>query len=152
MAQPETKLNFVGGRSRCPVNLATELLGDRWTPLLIRDLVIRGPLQFRELLTGSTEGIASNILASRLARLVEVGLLTRSGVEGHRQKVRYHLAEPAIDALPVLVALGVWGDRWLPADPTLGSFAKDLADGGVAAQRRYMDELRYRHLTPAPPP
>lgn len=146
MTQPVRILTVPEGRSQCPINLATELLGDRWSLVLLRDLTFGGPLQFRELLTGSVEGIASNILASRLAKLVDAGMLTRHGVEGHRQKVRYHLTEPAIEFLPVLVSLGAWGNRWLPADPVLGSIAAELQQGGVAAQEYLMERLRHEHL------
>lgn len=134
------------GRSGCPINLATELLGDRWSFVILRDLMFGGPRHYRDLLAGSREGIASNILTSRLEKLTAVGLLTRHTDPGHRQKVRYRLAEPAIELLPVLVALGVWGNRWLPADPEIGSTAAALHEGGERLQQCFMEELRSEHL------
>lgn len=139
-------LDVTVGRSACPINLAVELLGDRWSIVVLRDLTFRGPLCFREILTGSREGIATNILTSRLNKLVAAGMLTRHEDEHHRQKVRYHLTEAAIDFVPVLTAIGAWGNRWLPADPELGDAAATLDSGGPRLQGQFMRELRHEHL------
>jgi hypothetical protein len=64
-------------RSGCPINATIEVFGDRWSLLVLRDIVFGDRRYFRELQAGSEEGIASNILADRLKRLVELGLLTR---------------------------------------------------------------------------
>jgi DNA-binding HxlR family transcriptional regulator len=69
-------------RSRCPINLALEVFGDRWTLLIVRDLMFAGRCHFRELLQ-SDERIASNILADRLNMLVEQGIITRTGDPSH---------------------------------------------------------------------
>lgn len=66
-----------GPRSDCPINAAVEVLGDPWAVLVLRDIMFGGRRHFRELLTGSEEGIASNILSSRLKSLTAAGLLTR---------------------------------------------------------------------------
>lgn len=137
------------GRSGCPLNLASELLGDRWSLLVLRDLIFGGPRHYRELLASSREGIASNILNNRLARLTEAGLLTRHEDPGHRQKVQYRLTEAGIQLVPVLAALGDWGNRWLPVDPELAAPAAELAAGGPALQQTFMDELRVAHLPPS---
>jgi DNA-binding HxlR family transcriptional regulator len=60
-------------RSGCPINLSLEVFGDKWSLLILRDMIFGGPRHFRVLLNGSQEGIASNILANRLKRLVELG-------------------------------------------------------------------------------
>lgn len=147
MAQLENgNLDIQVGRSACPINLSAELLGDRWSILVLRDLTFRGPLYFREILTGSMEGIATNILTSRLNKLVAAGMLTRHADEHHRQKVSYHLTEAAIDFVPVLAAVGAWGSRWLPADPDLASAAVALATGGPRLQEELMHELRREHI------
>jgi len=95
-------------RSGCPINAAVEVLGDPWAMLVLRDLMFGNRRHFRELALGSEEGIATNILASRLKRLVAAGLLTRS--EARRgQRAAYSLTEAGIQVLPVMVALGNWG-------------------------------------------
>ena len=67
-----------GPRSGCPINATIEVFGDRWSLLVLRDIIFGDRRYFRELQAGSEEGIASNILADRLKRLVELGLLTRA--------------------------------------------------------------------------
>ena len=138
-------------RSGCPINLALELLGDRWSLIVIRDIMFRNRRHFRELLTRSEEGIASNILATRLKRLVEAGLLSRSDDPSHRQKGIYSLTEKAIELVPVLVQLGAWGRRHLPTSPEHALRQQLMEDGGPPLWSAFADELRHIHLeTPLP--
>jgi DNA-binding HxlR family transcriptional regulator len=138
------------GKSGCPVNMTAELLGDRWSLIVLRDIMFGRRTHFRELMANSLEGIASNILAARLSKLVASGLLTRHDDPSHKQKVEYHLTEAAIQLLPVIAALGEWGARWLPTQPQLAVRAEMLADGGAAMWEDVMDELRAEHLESAP--
>lgn len=139
-------------RSGCPINLSLEVIGDRWSLLILRDMIFGGRRHFRELLAGSQEGIASNILASRLRSLVASGLLTRSDDPTHKQKVVYSLTEPAVELVPVMAALGAWGSRWLPVTEELAIRARLLAEGGPPLWERFMAELREEHLgVPAGP-
>ena len=133
-------------RSGCPINLSLEVFGDRWSLIILRDMIFGGRRHFRELLTGSIEGIASNILASRLKKLVSLGMLTRAEDPSHRQKAIYSLTEPAIQLVPVLAALGAWGSRWLPVTAELSIRATTLADGGEPMWERFMAELREEQL------
>jgi DNA-binding HxlR family transcriptional regulator len=138
-------------RSGCPINLALELLGDRWSLIVIRDIMFGNRRGFRELLTRSQEGIASNILAARLKRLVEAGLLSRSDDPAHRQKGIYSLTEKAIQLVPVLVQLGAWGRRHLPTSPELAIRQRLMEEGGLPLWDAFADELRRIHLeTPLP--
>ncbi len=134
-------------RSGCPVNLSLEILGDRWTLLVLRDVIFTGARHFRELLAGP-ERISSNILADRLAALVEHGLLTRADDPSHKQKVTYSLTEQAIELVPVLAQLSAWGVRHLPADDASAARAQVLAAGGAPLWETFMDELREAHLGP----
>lgn len=154
MTQPvaEEALPVPPGKSGCPINMTMELLGDRWSLVVLRDIMFSGNTHFRELLGASMEGIASNILAARLAKLVEAGLLSRDDDPSHRQKVEYHLTEAAIQLVPLLVELGAWGVRWLPTTPELAVRARLLADGGPRLRERFMDELRDIHLYRRPSP
>ena len=139
-------------RSGCPINLAVEVLGDRWSLVVLRDVMFGGRRYFRELLGESDEGIASNILADRLRRLVANGLLSRSGDPTHRQKIRYSLTEASIQLVPVMAALGSWGRRHLPVSHELSVRAELLERGGPELWDRFMDELREQHLgIPRPP-
>src|SRR5215471_5336565 len=100
-------------RSGCPINLTLEVLGDRWSLIVLRDIMFGNRRHFRELMTLSEEGIASNVLADRLKRLVKEGLLTRGDHPGHKQKAIYSLTEAAIGLVPLLAQMGAWGRRHL---------------------------------------
>ncbi|WP_246124103.1 winged helix-turn-helix transcriptional regulator [Nocardia bhagyanarayanae] len=154
MSQPvaHDKLPVSPGKSGCPINMTVELLGDRWSLIVLRDIMFGGNTHFRELLTASIEGIASNILANRLAKLVDAGLLTRHDDPSHRQKVEYRLTEAAIQLVPVMAQLGAWGARWLDTTPELTVRAELLAAGGPPLWDRFMAELRATHLEGAPAP
>jgi DNA-binding HxlR family transcriptional regulator len=128
-------------KSRCPINLSLEIFGDKWTLLIIRDLVFAGKRHFRELLQ-SEEGIASNVLAARLATLVECGVLTKSGDPTHSQKAIYRLTRMGIDLLPVLAQIGIWGKNHLPVTRQSAALAVSLEKGGSRLVEKRMSELR----------
>lgn len=134
-----------GYRSGCPVNLSLEVFGDKWSLLILRDMMFGGKRHFRELLR-SEEGISSNILADRLKKLVEEGMITRADDPTHKQKAIYSLTEKAIDLVPVFVYLGVWGSKHLPASEELSVAARVLEEGGPQMWERFMSELREEHL------
>ena len=140
------------GRSGCPINLSIEVIGDRWSLLVIRDMMFGNRRHFGELLAQSDEGIASNILADRLRRLTEQGLISRAPDPSHKQKVIYSLTEPAIQLVPVIAHLAAWGRRHLPTTPELSIRAQLLEEGGPEMWDEFMDELREQHLgIPRPP-
>jgi DNA-binding HxlR family transcriptional regulator len=82
-------------RSTCPISTALELVGDRWTLLVIRDLMFAGKRHFREFLQ-SEEAISSNVLADRLNSLVENGIVTRRDDPTHSQKAIYSLTDKGL--------------------------------------------------------
>jgi DNA-binding HxlR family transcriptional regulator len=137
-------------RSGCPINLTLEVVGDRWSLLLLRDMIFGNRRHFRELLTRSEEGISSNILADRLKTLVEEGILTRRDDPTHKQKGVYSLTGKGIELLPVLCQMAVWGRKYLPVSEELGIRAQLLDEGGPPLWADFMDELRVLHLGEAP--
>ncbi len=139
-------------RSDCPINLTLEILGDRWSLIVIRDIMFGNRRHFRELLQNSQEGIASNILADRLKRLVERGLLTRESDPTHKQKAVYSLTEMSIDLVPIFAHMGAWGRKHLPVSEELSIRAELLEDGGPKLWDDFMDELRAKHLGKVLPP
>ena len=86
------------------------MLGDRWSLLIVRDMMVRGYRTFRQFLE-SGEGIASNILADRLRRLTAAGILRAEADASDRRKMIYRLTEKGIDLAPVLLDLLIWGAR-----------------------------------------
>ena len=140
MAAPQT------GRSGCPINLTLEQLGDRWSLLVIRDVMFGNRRSYGELLARSEEGIASNILADRLKRLTAAGLLARRPDPTHRQKAIYSLTEAAIQLVPLLAQMGAWGRRHTRPSKELSVRAELLEKGGPLLWSAFMDELRHLHL------
>jgi len=129
-------------RSGCPINAGLEALGDPWALLVLRDIIFGNRRHFRELQAKSEEGIASNILASRLKTLVAAGLLTRESAR-RGERVTYSLTEMGIQT----------GLVHRPGTPELRIRAELLRDGGPALWERLMDELREAHLgIPRPHP
>ena len=138
-------------RSGCPINLTLETLGDRWSLIVIRDIMFGNRRHYVDLLKLSEEGIASNILANRLDRLVQAGLLSRIQDPTHKQKAIYSLTESSIELVPLLAQMGAWGRRHTPATKELSIRAQLLEEGGERMWKAFMAELRSIHLgAPAP--
>jgi DNA-binding HxlR family transcriptional regulator len=132
-------------RSGCPINLGLELFGDKWSLLIIRDLMFAGKRHYREFL-GSDEGISSNILADRLAMLMEAGILMRAEDPDHKLKAIYSLTEKGIELLPVIAQISRWSRKYLPVDPTLAATGEARDRAGPDAIEAQMAALRAVHL------
>jgi len=94
-------------RSGCPLNASVEMLGDRWSLLIIRDMMLRGSRTFKEFLQ-SYEGIASNILADRLRKLATHGIIATQQDPSDGRKQIYQLTKKGIDLAPVLTEMVLW--------------------------------------------
>jgi DNA-binding HxlR family transcriptional regulator len=97
-------------RSGCPVSISLEVLGDRWTLLIIRDLMVRGSQTFKEFREGG-EKIATNVLAERLRRLEQTGIIAAKVEKTDGRRINYRLTEKGIDLAPLLLELLIWGAR-----------------------------------------
>ena len=98
-------------RSDCPINFALEIFGDPWSLLLIRDIVYFGKKTYGEFLA-SEEGMATNILASRLAHLEQQGILVKKPSPADKRKEEYALTEKGLDLIPVLVEMANWSAEY----------------------------------------
>jgi DNA-binding HxlR family transcriptional regulator len=94
-------------RSHCPVNYGLEAFGDRWALLILRDIIFRGKRTYGEFLR-SEEGFATNILASRLAHLLEEGILRRDVDETDGRKDIYSLTDKGLDLIPMIFEMVLW--------------------------------------------
>ena len=110
-------------RSGCPVNMCLEVFGDRWSLLIVRDLMVRGYRTFKEF-QESGEGIASNILADRLQRLEAAGILMSEPETTDARRINYRLTEKGIDLAPILLDLLIWGARHEQADASCSLILK----------------------------
>jgi DNA-binding HxlR family transcriptional regulator len=131
-------------RSGCPVSISLERFGDRWSLLIIRDLMVRGFRTFREF-QRSGEGIASNILADRLRKLETAGILTTESETSDRRKVNYRLTEKGIDLAPLLLELLIWGARHELSGPgcvLIADMAKHRSEILAEVRRRWGERDR----------
>ena len=97
-------------RSNCPIAFALDFVGDKWTLIVLRDLIFSRKRYFQEFLD-SNEKIASNILAARLKLLEGAGLVTREADPAHARRMIYAPTEKALDLTPALLELLLWGTK-----------------------------------------
>jgi DNA-binding HxlR family transcriptional regulator len=97
-------------RSGCPVSVSLEMIGDRWSLLIVRDLMVRGCRTFKEF-ENAGEGMATNILSDRLRKLKSTGIISTEVDESDLRRVNYRLTEKGIELAPVLLELLIWGAR-----------------------------------------
>jgi DNA-binding HxlR family transcriptional regulator len=105
----------------CAVAKALDAVGDRWTLLIIRELVSQGPCRYTDLMSG-LPGIATNLLADRLAFLEESGIVWRESAPPPVAATLYHLTDAGSDLKPVLDALGMWGVRFMSEEAESDQF------------------------------
>lgn len=98
-------------RSHCPINFVLETFGDKWTLLIVRDLMFKGKSSFGEFLE-SQEKIATNILSDRLKRLEAHGIIDKSVDASNRSKLNYCLTEKGRDLLPIMLEITAWSSKY----------------------------------------
>jgi len=131
-----TKTNKL--RSDCPVNFGLESIGDKWSMLIIRDIVFWGKKTYGDFLR-SNEGIATNILASRLAQLEEEGILKKTPDANDGRKDVYSLTEKGIELIPLLVEIVAWSGKqpeWQKAASGSAEQTKYVKRLALASDRR----------------
>ena len=136
-------------RSGCPVSVSLEMLGDRWSLLVVRDLMVRGLRTFKEF-QESGEGIATNVLSDRLQKLEAAGIIAAEADEADGRRVNYRLTEKGIDLAPVVLELLIWGARHEETGApcaVIEKMAKDREKVLAEARRRW----RERDSTPLLP-
>ena len=137
-------------RSGCPVSIALDLFGDRWSLLIIRDIMVRGYRTFRQF-QSSGEGIASNILAARLRRLKAAGIIESEPHKEDARSLAYRLTERGIALAPVLLELLIWsGKHEETAAPV--EFVQQMESNRQAVIDETYRRWRERDDTPLIPP
>ena len=136
-------------RSGCPVSIALEVFGDRWSLLIVRDMMVRGFRTFKEF-QESGEGIASNILAKRLRALETAGIVTAETEKTDARRVNYRLTEKGIDLAPALLELLIWGAQHEQTGAPCGVIDKmaDNRQGVLAEVRRRWEQRDSTPLLP----
>ena len=126
-------------RSNCPVSFALEAIGDRWSLLVLRDLIMRGKCHYQDFLN-SEEGIATNILADRLARLERQGLISKANDPQDRRQFRYSPTQKGLDLLPVILEMARWSKKYNPRLDPESAFLKRME----ADKEGFMKEILSR--------
>ena len=132
-------------KSYCPQYLALEVIGDKWTLLIIRDMIISEKRYFGEFLK-SEEKIASNILTNRLQSLEKEGIIYKKKDKEHKQKIIYLLTQKGIDLFPILMENARWSLKHKPVDKNDAKVAKSILEGGTDKMKFIMEGLKKTHL------
>ncbi|MDB4902248.1 MAG: transcriptional regulator [Mucilaginibacter sp.] len=103
----------INKRSDCPISYSLDIFGDKWSLLVIRDMLFRGKFSFNEFKT-SEEKMATNILADRLAKLESEQLIFKEASPKNKSKFIYQLTQKGLDLMPVLISMIQWGDKYNP--------------------------------------
>lgn len=129
-------------RSDCPVSFSLDFIGDKWTLLILRDIIFKGKSTYGEFLS-SKEKIATNILADRLNMLEKNGFLTKQVAEDKKSKFVYSITEKGIDLIPVLIEITIWGSVYNPPGNT--SLLKEVKKDKEATIRTYQEKFRKKN-------
>ena len=131
-------------RSGCPLNASIEMLGDRWSLLIIRDMIFEGKSAYGEF-AQSDEKIASNILADRLSTLEAQGLVSKKVSPANKSKFIYTPTEKTVSLLPFIAELILWGGKYIPGTYTKpGQLLTDLKKDKAGVVKAYTATLKKR--------
>ena len=130
-------------RSHCPINFGLEAFGDRWSLLILRDIVFRGKKTYGEFLR-SEEGIATNILAARLTTLEEQGILKKQPDPDDARKDLYRLTEKGLDLVPLLFEMILWSAKYDARSEAkrIRGLVELIRSDNRAVSERVMEKLR----------
>ncbi len=128
-------------RSPCVFSNVLDIIGDRWTLLVIRDMFFFGKHEYKEFLR-SPESIATNILAARLQKLTCAGIIAEMPHPDNRSRKLYYLTESGKDLLPLLIEIARWGEKHLPAHEIMKPLFDVIRRDAGAFQKKVLRDLR----------
>lgn len=140
---PEVVKSRQRRRSDCPIAFSLDVFGDRWSLLVVRDLVFKGRKSFGEFLAAG-EGIATNVLTDRLERLESAGVITKRRDPDKGTKFVYALTERGIDLVPLLLEMIAWSARHDSRTPVSKKFLRELENNRDEVTRRTIRDIRNR--------
>ena len=128
-------------RSDCPISTALDIFGDKWSLLIVRDMVFKSLSTYGDFLNGG-EKIATNILADRLTMLEAGGIIAKQKHPESKAKILYTLTSKGIDLVPALVEIIVWSEKYHEVHPQAKQFAKQLRKDKVAVVKQILSGLK----------
>jgi DNA-binding HxlR family transcriptional regulator len=139
------KIKEITHRSDCPISYTLDFVGDKWTLLILRDMMFTGKSSYGDFLQ-SEEKVATNILADRLNMLVMYGFITKSASQENRAKYVYNLTNKGISLLPLVIEFSVWGSKNNPNAPNTALLAL-LKKDKEKTIRKYTKMLKKQIVT-----
>ncbi len=130
----------------CPIGLAGYLLGDKWIPVILRDIALFDRRGFNEILKNSREGISSATLTSRLQYMVQLNLLHVEKSDDHAQKKLYFLTEAGIAFVPILFHLASWTAEFRNPAPDIVALTSPFHSAEGDLKKKLLDRLRQIHV------
>ena len=127
-------------RSNCPISCSLDVFGDKWSLLIIRDIMLRGKASYSEFLE-SEEKISTNILANRLKVLESEKIVTRTVSPTNKSKFDYSLTEKGIDLLPIVIEIMDWGAKYNENCPRR-SLGKKIQQDKSRVMSDYLEKLK----------
>ncbi|WP_278380390.1 winged helix-turn-helix transcriptional regulator [Chryseobacterium arthrosphaerae] len=127
-------------RSDCPISCSLEMWGDKWSLLIIRDLMLKKECTYGDFLKAD-EKIATNILASRLQNLLDHGIIDKKDHPDNKLKIIYFLTQKGIDLIPVIVEINLWGDQYLTIPEERKKLLEDIKRDKEGFLKRAKDYL-----------
>ena len=134
----------------CPIGLAADIIGDKWSIIILRDIAILNRQTYSQLYNKNLEGISSATLAKRLKRLLDIGMLTVCNDKMHSQKKIYSLTEAAISFVPIIFELAHWSNTYHKPSPEHVKPIKDYMSGNKNLIKQFQNGLREIHLYKKP--
>jgi len=127
-------------RSDCPISCSLDIWGDKWSLLIIRDLIFSKKCRYTDFLK-STEGIATNILATRLQALEENKIIEKSDDPESKSKGYYKLTQRGIDLLPILIEIHLWSEKYFPIPEDIKTILIEVKKDKAEFINRAVEEL-----------
>jgi DNA-binding HxlR family transcriptional regulator len=128
-------------QSGCPVAFTLDNFGDKWSIVVVRDMLLNGKKYYSEFLE-SPEGIASNILAERLKRLEEASVITKNSDPRNQKKYLYELTQKGVDLLPLVLEAVIWGSKYVPENTTPKEFLRRLKEERDLVIQEILESLK----------
>lgn len=130
-------------RSDCPLSCSLDVFGDKWSLLIIRDLMFGNKCTYNDFLK-SEEGIATNILASRLKGLEENGIIEKAAHPDSKAKILYRLTPKGIDLLPIIMEIYIWSDKYYEMPASLKATIKETKKDKEKFVKQVTKELKIK--------
>ncbi|PLK43132.1 helix-turn-helix domain-containing protein [Emticicia sp. TH156] len=127
-------------RSDCPISLSLDIFGDRWSLLIVRELMLYETRTYGDF-TKSEEKIATNILANRLQILEENGIIVKLPYPDNKVKGLYKLSPKGVDLIPALIEIALWGDKYLSSSTESSPFLKEVKKNKPKFLKNIMEKL-----------